>query len=137
MTFNIFAAKRVFRGVQNDRIDDLVSANLRGQKCPAVRKFQVGKFHEPVPCNTPHPFIVHGSESLSRILGFLEGRDGGRNLRGFFAHYSGKQFGPSLVSASAFPRDFIRASRSSASLDICAILRLSVEQTYDSSIDQT
>lgn len=40
MTFNIFAAKRVFRGVQNDRIDDLVSANLRGQKCPAVRKFQ-------------------------------------------------------------------------------------------------
>ena len=25
--------------------DDLVPANLRGQKCPAVRKFQVGKFH--------------------------------------------------------------------------------------------
>ena len=40
-----------------------------------------------------------------------------------------------LVSASAVTRSCIRASRSSASLDICAILRLSLEQTYDSSID--
>ena len=29
------------------------------------------------------------------MLGFLEGRDGGGKLRGFFAHFSGKQFGPS------------------------------------------
>jgi hypothetical protein len=41
------------------------------------------------------------------------------------------------VSASAFTRSCIRASRSWASLDIYAILRLSLEQTYDSSIDQT
>ena len=97
MLFHIFAAKRVLSGVQNDRIDDLVSANLRGQKCPAVREFEVGKFHQPVPCNTPHPFIVHGtaSQSLLRMLGFLEGRDGGGKLRGFFAHFSGKQFGQS------------------------------------------
>jgi hypothetical protein len=30
------------------------------------------------------------------MLGFLEGHDGGGKLRGFFAHFSGKQFGPSL-----------------------------------------
>ena len=30
------------------------------------------------------------------MLGFLEGRDGGRKLRRFFAHCSRKQFGPSL-----------------------------------------
>ena len=29
------------------------------------------------------------------MLGFLDGRVGGRKLRGFFAHFSGKQFGPS------------------------------------------
>jgi hypothetical protein len=29
------------------------------------------------------------------MLGFLDGRVGGRKLRGFFAHSSGKQFGPS------------------------------------------
>ena len=45
----------------------------------------------------PDPFIVHGtaSQSLLRMLRFLEGRDGGSKLRGFFAHFSGKQFGPS------------------------------------------
>ena len=71
MTFDIVAAKRICRAVQNERIDDLVSGNLRGQKCPAVRKFQVGKFHEPVPWNMPHPFIVHGL-ARTHVLGYSD-----------------------------------------------------------------
>ena len=139
MTFDIFAAKRVLSGVQNDRIDDLVSANLRGQKCPAVRKFEVDKFHQPVPCNTPHPFIVHGtaSQSLLRMLGFREGRYGDCNLRGFFAHCSRKQFSPSSGVDECLHQELHPRSWSSASLDICPILRLSLKQTYDFSIDQT
>jgi hypothetical protein len=69
------------------------------------------------------------------MLGFLEGRDGSK-LRGFFVHFSGKQLGPSLGVGECLHQQ--RHPRgSSASLDICAILRLSLEQSYDSSIDQT
>ena len=38
---------------------------------------------------------MHGttaSQSLLRVLGFLESRDGGGKLRGFVAHFRGKQF---------------------------------------------
>jgi hypothetical protein len=43
----------------------------------------------------PPGFGGTGSQSLLRMLGFFEGRDRDCNLRGFFAHCSGKQFGPS------------------------------------------
>jgi hypothetical protein len=49
-------------------MDHFVTGNLRGQKCPAVGKFQVREFHEPVPCNAPYPFIVHNARIYSILL---------------------------------------------------------------------
>src|SRR5258708_29136503 len=38
MAFNIFTTKRISRFGQYDRIDDLISCNLRGDKCPVFRQ---------------------------------------------------------------------------------------------------
>src|SRR5450755_29090 len=45
MTFNIFTTKRVSCFGQYDRIDDLITCKLSGQKCRVFRQFLVDKFH--------------------------------------------------------------------------------------------
>jgi hypothetical protein len=45
MTFNIFTTKRVSCFGQYDRIDDLITCKLSGDKCPVFRQFLVDEFH--------------------------------------------------------------------------------------------
>ncbi len=46
-SFNIFTTKRISCVGQYDRIDDLISCNLRGDKCPVFRQFLVDEFRLP------------------------------------------------------------------------------------------
>ena len=45
MTFNIFTTKRVSCFGQYDRIDDLITCKLSGDKCPVFQQFLVDEFH--------------------------------------------------------------------------------------------
>src|ERR1700730_3833471 len=45
MTFNIFTTKRVSCFGQYDRIDNLITFKLSGDKCPVCRQFLVDEFH--------------------------------------------------------------------------------------------
>jgi hypothetical protein len=63
VTFNTFTPKRVFRLEQNNRADDLLSANPRSQKRFAVRKLRVGEFHTLTVRLHLFPFISQSSKS--------------------------------------------------------------------------
>jgi hypothetical protein len=65
VTFNIFTTERLFRLGQNDRADDLMTSDLRGQKRLAVRKLRVGEFYKLTARTHFFPFILHlfGSDS--------------------------------------------------------------------------
>jgi hypothetical protein len=60
VTFNPFTTERVFRMGQNDRANDLMASNLRGQKRFPFRKLiRVGEFYE-LPISTDIcPFVLH------------------------------------------------------------------------------
>ncbi len=45
MAFNIFTTKRDSCVGQYDRIDDLITCKLSGDKSPVVRQFEVDKFN--------------------------------------------------------------------------------------------
>jgi hypothetical protein len=45
MAFDIFTTKRVSCVGQDDRIDDLITCKLSGDKCAVVRQFLVDEFH--------------------------------------------------------------------------------------------
>src|ERR1700694_1118254 len=45
MAFDIFTAKRVSCVGQEDRIDDLITCKLSGDKCAVFRQFLVDEFH--------------------------------------------------------------------------------------------
>jgi len=58
MAFNIFTTKRVSCFGQYNRIDDLMSCNLRGDKCPVFRQFLVDEFHLPAIFKCFDPLLV-------------------------------------------------------------------------------
>jgi len=58
MTFNILTTQRVSCFGQNDRIDDLIPFNLRGDKCPVFRQFLVDEFHLPAVFKFLDPLFV-------------------------------------------------------------------------------
>ena len=58
MTFNIFATKGVFCFGQYDRIDDLITCKLRGDKRPVCRQLLVDKLHISAVCNCFDPLFV-------------------------------------------------------------------------------
>src|SRR5450755_4234820 len=45
MTFNIFTTERVSCFGQYDRIDDLITCSLRGDKCCVLRQYLIDVFH--------------------------------------------------------------------------------------------
>ena len=59
VTFNAFTTEREFRLGQNDRADDLMASNLRGQKHFPFWKVRVSKFHQLTALIYICPFIFH------------------------------------------------------------------------------
>src|SRR5216683_7993177 len=58
MAFNIFTTKRVSCFGQYDRIDDLITFKLRGDKRPVFRQFLVDEFHSSVVFKCFDPLLV-------------------------------------------------------------------------------
>jgi len=58
MAFNIFSTQRVSRFGQYDRIDDLITCKLRGDKCSVFRQFLVDEFHVSAICKCLDPLFV-------------------------------------------------------------------------------
>jgi hypothetical protein len=66
MAFNIFTTQRVFRFGQYDRIDDLTSFKLRGNKSPIHQQFLVDEFQ--VAANTDS--VQSGAVSRNGVVLF-------------------------------------------------------------------
>jgi hypothetical protein len=60
MTLDLFTAERVFYFAQYDRIDDLVTYNLRGDKGAVFHQFLVREFHLSAVCE----FLIHSSSDI-------------------------------------------------------------------------
>jgi|SRR5450755_3121216 hypothetical protein len=58
MAFDIFTAKRVSCFGQYDRIDDLITRKLRGDKRTVHRQFLVDEFHPSPVCKCFDPLVV-------------------------------------------------------------------------------
>src|SRR6266481_8504255 len=58
MTFNIFLTQRVFCFGQDDRIHDLISPDLRGNKRPVFRQLLVDEFHFSAVFKWFYPLLV-------------------------------------------------------------------------------
>jgi hypothetical protein len=68
MAFDIFTTKRVSCVGQDDRIDDLITCKLSGDKCAVVRQFLVYEFHFSAVFKRFDPFFVwHLSTSSAEI----------------------------------------------------------------------
>jgi hypothetical protein len=59
MAFNIFTTKRVFRFGQYHGINDLITCNLRGDKCTGHQQFLARKFHHSAVCKCFDPLVWH------------------------------------------------------------------------------
>src|SRR5882762_4497946 len=73
MTFNIFTTKRVSCFGQYDRIDDLITCKLRGDKRPVHGQFLIDEFHFSAvfECFDPH-FVWHLRTSTAGISAFKQ-----------------------------------------------------------------
>jgi hypothetical protein len=72
-TFNIFSAQWVFGFGQQNRIDDFISRNLRGDERSVVRQFLVNEFHFSAVHKRFDPvFVTHFRFSSSEIPVYLE-----------------------------------------------------------------
>src|SRR5882762_560859 len=72
MAFNIFTTKRVSCFGQYDRIDDLITFKLRGDKRPVHWQFLVDELHVSPVCKCFDPlFVWHFSYLFSRDQRFL------------------------------------------------------------------
>src|ERR1700686_641353 len=58
MAFNIFTTKRVFYFGQYNRIDDLITCKLRGEKRAVHRQLLVDEFHFSAVCECFDPLFV-------------------------------------------------------------------------------
>src|ERR1700687_5372670 len=65
MAFNIFTSKRVSCFGQYDRIDDLITCKLRGEKRPVHRQFLVDELHVSAVCKCFDPLFVWHVRSSS------------------------------------------------------------------------
>ncbi|OLB31539.1 MAG: hypothetical protein DMG41_35665 [Acidobacteria bacterium] len=71
MAFNIFTTKRVSCFGQYDRIDDLITFKLRGDKRPVVGQFLLDEFHSPAVFKFPDPlFVWHVRSSSGEVRVF-------------------------------------------------------------------
>ena len=59
VTFDAFTTEWEFRLGQNDRANDLMTGNLRCQKCFTMRQVIIGKFYELTDSIHLYPFIFH------------------------------------------------------------------------------
>jgi len=58
-TFDSFTTEWEFWPGQNDGANDLISGNLRSQKCFTERQVIIGKFHQLTSLIHLYPFIFH------------------------------------------------------------------------------
>src|SRR5712664_3970475 len=73
MAFNIFTTKRVSCFGQYDRIDDLITFKLRGDKRPVQRQLLVDELHVSAVCKCFDPlFVWHFRTSSAEIHVFQE-----------------------------------------------------------------
>jgi hypothetical protein len=69
MAFNIFATKRDSCFGQYDRVDDLITCKLSGDKSPVVRQFEVDKFNFSAVVKYLDPrFVLHFRISIGARL---------------------------------------------------------------------
>jgi len=59
VTFDAFMTEWEFWLWQDDGANDLMTGNLRSQKCFTMRQVIIGKFHELTGSIHPYPFIFH------------------------------------------------------------------------------
>jgi hypothetical protein len=73
VAFNILATERDFCVGQQNRIHDLISCKLRGDKCPVFRQFLVDEFHHSAVCKCFDPLLVwHFRGSLGEVCVYGE-----------------------------------------------------------------